>query len=312
MTVDAHNVSVVICAYTMDRWHDLAASVESALGQTSPPGEVIVVIDYNPTLLEQARRELCNVIVVENNEAHGLGGARNSGMSAARGEVVAFLDDDAIASPVWLEQLCAGYQDEVVVGVGGATEPMYASGRPSWFPEEFGWVVGCDYRGMPEGMAPVRNLFGCNMSFRRDVLMAVGGFQLGYGCDETELCIRLRNQLPGSVLLYAPQARIQHRVPPSRARWSYFLSRCYFEGGSKANVARLVGPKDALASERAYTFRTLPLGVMRGLADTVLSRDPYGLARAGAITAGLLATTAGYVRGRVLTAVGVPQRTAAS
>ena len=72
-----------------------------------------------------------------------------------------------------------------------------------------------------------------------------------------------------------------------------------FEGGSKAVVAHLVGHDRGLASERAYASRTLPLGVVRGIADTMRHRDRSGLPRAGAIVAGFVATAAGYVGGRL-------------
>ena len=90
---------------------------------------------------------------------------------------------------------------------------------------------------------------------------------------------------------------MQHHVPAARARWAYFRARCLLEGQSKALVARLVGASAGSATERAYTLRTLPRGVARGLVDTLVRRDPSGLARAGAIMLGLAITTAGYLQG---------------
>jgi glycosyltransferase involved in cell wall biosynthesis len=307
MTRAARDISVIICAYTEARWDDLVTAVESVQGQSVPPGEIIIVIDHNPGLLERVRAHIPGVVVVENRESRGLSGARNSGIAVAQGEVIAFLDEDAVAAPDWLEQLSAGYKDPLVLGVGGAIEPMWLDGRPNWFPEEFNWVVGCTYRGMPWTTAPVRNLIGCNMSFRRRVFEAISGFRSGIGrvgirpvgCEETEFCIRAGQRWPQGVLLYEPRARVHHRVPTSRARWSYFRSRCYAEGLSKALVSRFVGARDGLASERTYTWRTLPHGVIRGLIDTLLRRDPAGLARAAAIIAGLAVTTAGYLAGTV-------------
>lgn len=297
--------SVVICAYTEDRWDALIAAVDSVRAQTIPPTEIIVVIDHNRPLLTRARSALPGVTLIENQEARGLSGARNSGIAAARGDVIAFLDEDAIAEPDWLAWLLGGYQNPRVLGVGGAIEPLWSEARPEWFPEEFDWVVGCTYRGMSTVTAPVRNLIGCNMSFRREIFEVVGGFQNGIGrigtlpvgCEETELCIRVRQRWPDSVLLYEPRARVYHRVPESRANWRYFRSRCYAEGLSKAQVSRLVGARDGLASERAYTFRTLPRGVGRGLLDSLREGDLRGVRRAAAIIAGLSLTAAGYLAG---------------
>jgi glucosyl-dolichyl phosphate glucuronosyltransferase len=319
------DVSVVICAHDSARWSQLRAALRSSQRQEHPPRETVVVIDHNPALLERARRELHEAIVVENSEPPGLGGARNTGIEAASASLVAFLDDDAVASPGWLRLLVEQYSDRAVAGVGGSVEPTWSTARPHWFPSEFDWVVGCSYRGMPDRPQEVRNLFGCNMSFRRELLNAIGRFRPGltfrpnggaagktslrstYSCDETELCIRLRQRWPWRRLVYVPEGRVFHDVSAERARLRYFLSRCYFEGGSKAVVSALVGASDALSSERRYARQTLPAGVRRGVADFVSGRDPDGLARAAAIVAGLAVTTVSYAAGRASTS-GVAMR----
>jgi len=294
MTLDA---SVVVCAYSDARWNALLAAVESVRRQTVAPRELILVIDHNANLLARARQALPEVCVIENRAERGLSGARNTGLGLARAEVVAFLDDDAIAAPDWLGHLLAGYADPNVLGVGGKIDPLWANGRPAWFPPEFDWVVGCSYTGLPLAAADVRNLIGCNMSFRRPVFATIGNFHLGYGCDETEFCIRLRRQWPEKILLYQPQATVFHNVALSRATWHHFYTRCFFEGGSKAVVTWLQGQRQGLASERTYMIKTLPRGVVQGVADTLLGRRTAGLARAGAIVVGLGATTAGYLLG---------------
>jgi len=306
------DVSVVICAYDDGRWSQLRATVRSVEQQSYPPAETILVIDHNPALLKRARRELPGAVVVENSGSRGLRGARNTGITASCGELVAFLDDDAFACPEWLVRLVEPYADPAVAGVGGSVAPLWEQTRPSWFPSEFDWVVGCSYCGMPNTAQEVRNLLGCNMSFRRDLLDRLGGFQLGYGCDdterctlggcdETELCIRLRQRWPSRKLVYVPDAKVHHYVPVDRVRVRYFLTRCYFEGGSKAVVAALVGAGAALSSERHYARQTLPQAVRHGVEDFLRQRDASGLARATAILGGLTTTTLGYVSGSVAT-----------
>jgi glycosyltransferase involved in cell wall biosynthesis len=304
MSQSPADISVVLCAYTTERWDDLIAAVASVRGQTLRPREIIVVIDHNPAMLERARAQFPDAMVIENRAPRGLSGARNSGVEAAHGDVVAFLDDDAEAAPDWLELLSAEYVDNNVMGVGGSIEPLWLGGRPAWFPEEFQWVVGCTYRGMPEALAPTRNLIGCNMSLRRELFASIGGFRTGIGrigtlpvgCEETELCIRARQRWPERELLFQPAARVRHRVPAIRGAWAYFWSRCYAEGISKAQVAHFVGSGDGLASERTYTLRVLPLGVLRGFRDT-LCGDLSGAKRSAAIIAGLALTTAGFAKG---------------
>jgi glycosyltransferase involved in cell wall biosynthesis len=298
--------SVVICAYTEKRWDELVAAVESLRVQTHAAHEIILVIDHNPELARRVGQEIPDVTCVENLGRQGLSDARNSGLAVARGDIVAFLDDDAEAEAPWLSLLAEGYADPAVVGVGGFAQPEWAEGRPGWFPREFDWVVGCTYRGMPETASPVRNLIGCNMSFRREIFDDLGGFTSGIGrlgtrpvgCEETELCIRIAQRRPGSVILFDPRAVVHHHVPASRGTWAYFRSRCYAEGLSKAAVSALVGASQGLASERSYASRTLPKGVVNGIAAGVKG-EAGGFGRAVAIVAGVGIATVGYGLGRI-------------
>lgn len=304
-TVD---ISVIVCAYTEKRWNNLVAAVDSVRRQTLPATEIIVVIDHNPVLLQQVQEYMKDVVVVENNEAVGLRGARNCGIAAAKGQILAFLDDDALATPDWLMFLCEGYSNPQVLGTGGMVKPFWVDGEPAWLPEEFYWVIGCTYRGMPDIDTDIRNPIGANMSVRREVFDVVGNFHSDIerigprhagGCEETELCIRARQYWPLGKFLYRSQASVSHRVPKERTSWRYFCSRCYTEGLSKSVMTRYTGMKDGLSSERTYALQTLPRGVMRGLKDTVFHADLTGLTRAATIIIGLFITTAGYLVGDI-------------
>lgn len=298
------SISVIICAYTEDRWKALCAAVASVRNQTKPAAELILVIDHNPALLTRATSSLAGpgVKIIKNRRKRGLSGARNTGIAASQGDIIAFLDDDAEAEPDWLEQLQASYTDDQIFGVGGKIIPDWQGVLPRWFPEEFYWVVGCTYRGMPGESSPVRNLIGANMSFRREVFETVGVFREDVGrvgtrplgCEETELCIRVYQTWADKFLLYNPQALVHHKVPAGRASGRYFASRCYSEGLSKALISQSVGTRDSLASEWTYTLQTLPKGILRGLGMGLFRGDLNGLARAGYIAAGLAITAAGY------------------
>lgn len=312
--------SVIVCAYTEARWADIRAALHSARGQTAPPAEVVLVVDHNAPLLDRARDALPGVRCVPNVGGRGLSGARNSGVAAARGDVLAFLDDDAVAEPDWLECLLAGYGDPRVLAVGGSVIPRWADGRPPAFPPEFDWVVGCTYRGMPETAGPVRNVIGANMSFRRDVLEAVGGFREGIGrvgtlpvgCEETEMCLRARRRFPDGVVLYEPRAAVHHSVSADRASWRYFAARCYAEGRSKAQVCRLAGARGALASERAHVAGPLRHAVARDVGSTLRTGDVAGIARVGAVAAGVTLASAGLVAGRMAPARPRPRHATAA
>ena len=216
-------VSVVICTYTPARWDELRAAVASVRAQTVGRTETIVVVDHHDELRERAAAELAADRVIANRHRRGLSGARNTGIEAASGDIVAFLDDDAVAEPEWLCQLTAPYSSERVIGVGGLVVPKWAVTPPAWFPDEFGWVVGCSYRGLPEELIAVRNPIGANMSFRRQPLLDAGGFSTAVGrvgtrpvgCEETEASIRLCRAAPGHP---DPPPAVGDRAPPRPGR----------------------------------------------------------------------------------------------
>jgi glucosyl-dolichyl phosphate glucuronosyltransferase len=298
-------ISVIICAYTQERWGELKQAIQSIQVQTVRPAEIILVIDHNPDLFELARNTFAGVKVVENQEERGLSGARNTGIATSSGQVIAFIDEDAIANDDWIENLLRGYEDPAVIGVGGVVMPVWADPPPDWFPQEFNWVVGCSYKGLPETVSPIRNPIGCNMSFRREAVISAGGFRNGVGrvgkvpvgCEETELTIRARQLIPNSIYLFQPEALVFHQVPAWRLNLGYFIQRCFAEGLSKAQVTHFVGSGDGLSSERRYVAQTLPKGVLSALGELVIHRKLAGLKRAAAIVGGLALTTAGYLAG---------------
>lgn len=311
MTGTAPTVSVVVCTWTGARRHELREAVESVRRQTRPPLETIVVVDHDPELLARVRSELPDAVVTPNREGRGLSGARNSGLALAHGEIVAFLDDDAVAEPDWLRMLVREYDDERVLGVGGAIVPIWEK-RPGWFPAEFGWVVGCTYKGLPRERAAVRNLIGASMCFRRKLFTELGGFRSGIGriesrpvgCEETEFCLRAAQAHPDGRFVYQPLALVHHRVPARRARWRYFLARCYGEGLSKALVVRAAGVGRGLAAERSYAAYALTSGFGSALLAALTLRDRSGFLRAAAIAAGFSAATAGFCLGQLRRSLG--------
>ena len=311
-SLQPETISVIVCTHTLERLANLRAAVASVLAQTPAPLEVIVVVDGDEALEERVRARLDGVQIVRNSHDRGLSGARQTGAEEARGSILAFLDDDAIAQEHWLARLVEAYSDPKVLGVGGSIEPAWERGAPRWFPPEFNWVVGCTYAGMPTSTARVRNVIGANMSMRAAVLARAGAFDARLGraggsrtlsgsAEETELCIRAARAHPGHYWIYEPRARVAHAVPPERGTWRYFVRRCVVEGTAKAVLSGIAGGDEGLRSERAYVRSVLPRALRRELRLAASGRGD-GVARASAITAGLGITTAAYARSRCFTA----------
>jgi GT2 family glycosyltransferase len=300
-------VSVVVCTYSKQRWDDLTAALDSLQTGSATPLEIVVVVDHNPALEERIRSACPQVRMIPNQGSRGLSAARNSGVAAAEGEIVAFLDDDVVVEPDWLARLVSGYVDGGVLGVGGRAVPRWPGERPRWFPPEFDWVVGCSHRGLPTEAAPVRNMIGCNMSFRRRLFNEIEGFksEIGRvgnntsGGEETELCIRVARAHPGGRFVYDPSIVVHHKVAPERATWRYFRNRCWSEGRSKALVAEEVGSESGLAAERRHVRSVLPRAAAAGLRETLFGGDARGIVRSAAIAAGTAFAAAGYVAGKL-------------
>jgi GT2 family glycosyltransferase len=235
------------------------------------PDEVIVVVDRNPSLFESLAGEEWPVPVrVMESPGSGLAAARNAGWRAASSPLVAFIDDDAVASREWLRDLVGALEAHAADIVGGFIAPRWSDGEPAWYTPRLGWVVGCSYDGMPQEAARVRNVIGCNMLMRRDLLLRLDGFAITLGrtdrglagCEETELCIRA-NRAGASVVLI-PGAPVEQVLPHDRRQLRYAIRRGWGEGRSKRALVALHG--HVLATEAAYSR-----AVVRQVAGLVVS-----------------------------------------
>jgi glucosyl-dolichyl phosphate glucuronosyltransferase len=299
-------VSVIIPAYSMSRWENLRESVASVEGQTGVMSETIVVIDHHPELLARAKRELHGIRAMPSEGSPGVSGARNTGVTASRADIVAFLDDDAVASPEWLATLLRHFTNPDVVGAGGYISPVWEAGRPSWFPPEFDWAVGTCYLGMPDSAVAVRNVWANSMVIRRQAFDAVGGFRDDFGKvgargrpEDTDLCLRVASSKRQGIWIYDPAGIILHRVPAKRSTYRYFIKRSFNEGWGKGVLASLDGFEESTSLERAYVRRVLPTGIGHGLREAFLG-DVSGMLRSIAIVVGFFVATVGYLAYRFM------------
>lgn len=311
-TAGKQSVSVIVPAWNSERRDELGRCLRAIAAQTAPPTETIVVVDHNPELLDWVRHSFTAVEAVANRYERGVVGARNTGVEAARGDVIVLTDDDTEAKPTWIERLVAPFEDPSVVGVTGELVPLWADAQPGWFPPEFYWVFGCSYIGLPERIAPVRNPIAANMAVRGEALREIGGFQQGvaprelryrgtviaggHALEDTELGIRIGQRWPEMTWLYHPHATVRHAVGPKQSTLGYLMRRSFEEGASKAQLAHAIGTQEGLSSERRYVAVVLPLGVVRGLRAT-LRGDLSGLLRSAAIVVGLVASGIGFLSG---------------
>lgn len=236
------SVSVIISVYSRDRLKDIKKCIRFLSEQTLLAKEILVVVDPDQDLINFYHENLRNDVKIVRSNGFGLSNARNSGIKASSGEIVAFIDDDAFPDNFWLENLVKPYCDSTVVSVGGFIKPNWPYSKPYWFPEELFWIIGCSYKGLPEKKSIVRNPIGCNMSFRKKIFEDVGYFRTDIGrfgknllgSEEPELCTRISTKYPELKIIYNPDAIVYHNVIPKRLKISYLWKRSFFEGFSKA------------------------------------------------------------------------------
>ena len=254
-------VSVVVCTYTEEMYDHFCEAVDSILNQTYDDIEVILVSDGNEPLYEQMRDDYADrseTIVTQTDENVGISAARNHGIEQATGDVVAQIDDDAIADPQWVEELVSVYESTDAIAVGGKMTPEWVAGKPEFLPEEFYWLIGVTHRGFGESGEEVRNTFGSNISFRREVITELGGFDPNVGrkgdaeiqAHESELCTRLRQEF-GRGVVYNPNAKVAHKVFDYRTEPRWLIERAFWQGYSKRALETLL-PDASRAEESAF------------------------------------------------------------
>jgi len=259
------SVSVVVCTYNPGNYPNLKDAIDSLIQQSHKADEIIVVVDGEQTLGDKIssaynRQQQVKVILTEK----GLSAtqARNVGIRAAVGDVIAFTDDDAVADKQWIACLLATYQSTDAQAVGGKILPIWLSAKPEQLPEELYWLVGVTHAGFAaEKVTEVRDAFGPNMSFKRQVFETVGYFneRLGFAGqrtsyiqgEEPEFGLRIKSKL-GRGVIYDPEAIVYHKVPPSKLKLAVLVKRSFYQGYTKALIQKLIPSDESLDTEKSY------------------------------------------------------------
>ncbi len=255
------DVSVVICTYSEDMFEAFSESVESILGQTYEDIELVLVVDGNEKLykrVDEAYGDLESVKIHLNEENVGLSQSRNNALEYVTGDVVALIDDDAVADPAWIEEIVSVYEEHDAIAVGGKMVADWVAGKPDFLPEEFYWLIGVTHKGFGEAGHEVRNTFGSNISFRRSVLEELGGFEPAVGrqgdnklqTEETELCVRMALEY-GQGVMYNPNAIVAHKVFEFRTKPIWLSKRAFWQGYSK-RALEVLAPETSIDTETEF------------------------------------------------------------
>jgi glycosyltransferase involved in cell wall biosynthesis len=239
------------------------------------------------------------VIITANEANEGISYSRTRGAEVASGAVVAFIDDDAVAMPEWIEQHVTMYADESVMGVAGPVEPQWVDSKPRFFPDEFYWLVGCTEPGFASHGDRIRNGYGSNVSYRREAFLAVGGYDSATGrkgdrhiqAHEAPVGIRLAQEYDRP-LVYASAARVRHTLFAYRGRFRWLLFRSFWQGYSKRILERLYAHSQG--EERSFVWGVLTQAVPGYIVEAVRDERSAPLLQAMASVSFIGAAGLGY------------------
>jgi glycosyltransferase involved in cell wall biosynthesis len=272
----AIELSVVVCTYNRAGW--LAAALDSLSAQSLDPGRFeVLLVDNNSTdaTAEVAARFQSRITNFRylREERQGLSHARNLGWQSARGEFVAFMDDDARAAPDWCERIVTAFRTVTPrpVSVGGKILPLFEGPLPSWFTPEIEIRTWGERAGFLAGPRVHYGFSGSNMSFPREVLVRYGGFASGLGMqgrrirvgEDSHLYNRIQEHEP--LFWYDPQLIVHHLVPRRNLRIGYRLTRAYAAGRSVAFMRRERGERNGWRVEvlnTAYFIKKLFMSLL--------------------------------------------------
>lgn len=250
------DISAIIC--THNRAEYLGAAIDSLLAQDCAAAgmayEVVVVDNASgDNTREVVEARAANPLLRYVWEpTPGLSVARNTGAREARAAILAYLDDDAIASPGWLRHLLAAYHENDRLAIaGGRVTLIWPPGRtrPPWLSDTLAEPLGAyDLGDVPLILSdPGQTPRGLNYSLRRTFLDKVGGFDPNLGrvgkrlLSNEEVMMTEQAIAQGWQVAYLPAAHAEHNVAPERLRPVWFLERSWWQGISECYRERLAG-----------------------------------------------------------------------
>jgi glycosyltransferase involved in cell wall biosynthesis len=234
---------------TRNRSAYLRKAITSVQEQHFAPADFEIIVadngssDETSEVIRECNENGSNEVIRVEEPRIGLHNARHAGAKAARGQLLVYTDDDVICEPDWLYEITKLYSDPAVTCVGGKIAPLYAGGAPRWA-EYFPGFISILDNGNRVTEVGATDLYGCNLSIRRDVLFAVGGFNPDAmpsdlirfrGDGETGLLLKLIAR--GHTLIYTPRAEVTHVIPKERTTIHYFRQRAFNQGISDSYTA---------------------------------------------------------------------------
>lgn len=244
-------LSIIICTYNREKY--ISESVNASLNQTVSYSDYqVVVVNNNSTDTTDA---ICQKLLEKKQfdyfieKKQGLSHARNRGIEEAKGDIIAFIDDDAMMEPDYVENLLAFFRrHKEVAAVGGRIYPRYEEQKASWLsPVLMPLIAALDMGDKSRPFLMGKFPIGANMAFRKSVFEKIGLFNVNLGRngtklqggEEKDLFARMRSEY--LTIWYCPDIVVHHVIPSSRLEESYIKQMGIGVGESENIRTRTIG-----------------------------------------------------------------------
>lgn len=279
-------LTVAVC--TRNRAALLAGLLRSLSDQsgTTLAYEVLVVdngSEDDTVKVAYAARDAGLPLRYEREPVVGLSHARNCAWQVARGQYIAYTDDDCLVPPHWVATATKIIRELAPAAFGGPFRPFYAGAKPRWYRDEYGSSGGSDE---PHHLLPNESIAGGNLFFRRCLVRELGGFSpdlgmrgaaIGYG-EETALLIEMRQRFPDQVYYYDPSLCVKHLVRPEKLSLTWRARQLFSGAPSKYRALHGARPptgRRQLALDLAKCVGRLARDVVWGSIRSDRSRFPF-------------------------------------
>jgi glucosyl-dolichyl phosphate glucuronosyltransferase len=277
-----YDISVIVCTYNRARMLRDTLASWADVDKAGLCTELIVVDNNSSDATAAVVAEFQGSHALDVKYVHesnpGLSFARNRGIQASAGGIMAFIDDDVYLDRFWLREIRRVFSTQPHIHcVGGNSIPVFDGSRPDWLDDKLLRIYGSTLSGDAEReMRYPEHPFGVNMAFRREVFEQVGGFNDRLGRikksllsnEEKELFFRIDKI--GLKTHYTPRAIIHHRVPAERLQADWVIRRFFGQGLSKVAFDQIINKKrridllkDAVVHLKRAVIGTKPLAIRK-------------------------------------------------
>lgn len=306
---DKKLISIIVSTFSTERINDVENLLKSIKYQSYIYIEILIIVDENKELYYKIEKLISDIEkdirIIFNPKNEGLAFSRNIGIKNSTGDIIAFVDDDAILYPDWAEEIVKTFDKNNIGAVAGDIIPLWEYNFMSWFPKELFWMISCSYSMTPDYKCEVERGFGTNMAFKKDIFFEVGMFDTEFGINGTrwiggeDTIMFLKVKCNGNKVFFNPEAKIFHKIYFYRIKLLNIIKRAFNGGYSVAKMNNLMKYNLSNSIEDKYLrmliFRFYP----KGFKKLITKESAESIKQMLTVTIVILSQSIGYLIGKI-------------